>query len=38
MDQLEHAGLVDPAARRDVFSNVLVVIVPTDAKNVADYF
>jgi molybdate transport system substrate-binding protein len=32
MDQLEHAGLVDPSERRDVLSNTLVVIVPADAK------
>jgi len=32
MDQLEQAGLVDKADRRDVLSNDLVVIVPADAK------
>lgn len=32
MDQLEQAGFVDEADRRDVLSNDLVVIVPADAK------
>jgi molybdate transport system substrate-binding protein len=32
VDQLEQAGLVDKADRRDVLSNDLVVIVPADAK------
>jgi molybdate transport system substrate-binding protein len=32
VEQLEKAGLVDPAERREVLSNVLVVVVPADAK------
>jgi molybdate transport system substrate-binding protein len=31
MDEVERAGLVDPADRRTVLSNLLVVVVPTDA-------
>jgi molybdate transport system substrate-binding protein len=31
MNELEQAGLVDPAERRDVLSNVLVVVVPAGA-------